>query len=143
MIGVAMLIAIVVDATIVRILLVPATMRLLGRRQLVRARPAAPALLPLRDQGERRRQSLRSPSPSGSSPARADRPAIGGRGLFAPGLRCYTSAMARRRWAGVALALCLLGGCTADEPGAAARSHDVVPTAPRTANRRRPLPRRR
>ena len=31
MIGVAMLIAIVVDATIVRILLVPATMRLLGR----------------------------------------------------------------------------------------------------------------
>jgi RND superfamily putative drug exporter len=30
MIGVAMLIAIVVDATIVRILLVPATMRLLG-----------------------------------------------------------------------------------------------------------------
>src|SRR5215217_5387202 len=31
MIGVAMLIAVVVDATIVRILLVPATMRLLGR----------------------------------------------------------------------------------------------------------------
>ena len=31
MIGVAMLIAIVVDATIVRVLLVPATMRLLGR----------------------------------------------------------------------------------------------------------------
>jgi trehalose monomycolate/heme transporter len=31
MIGIAMLIAIVVDATIVRILLVPATMRLLGR----------------------------------------------------------------------------------------------------------------
>jgi RND superfamily putative drug exporter len=30
MIGVAMLIAIVIDATIVRILLVPATMRLLG-----------------------------------------------------------------------------------------------------------------
>ena len=38
MIGVAMLIAVVIDATIVRILLVPATMRLLGRRQLVRAR---------------------------------------------------------------------------------------------------------
>jgi RND superfamily putative drug exporter len=31
MIGVAMLIAIVVDATVVRALLVPATMRLLGR----------------------------------------------------------------------------------------------------------------
>jgi trehalose monomycolate/heme transporter len=31
MIGVAMIIAIVVDATVVRILLVPATMRLLGR----------------------------------------------------------------------------------------------------------------
>ncbi|MCW2580855.1 MAG: hypothetical protein JWR82_2456, partial [Blastococcus sp.] len=31
MIGVAMLIAIVIDATIVRLLLVPATMRLLGR----------------------------------------------------------------------------------------------------------------
>ena len=55
MIGVAMLIAIVVDATIVRILLVPATMRLLGRRELVRARPAAPVLRAVRDPGVRRR----------------------------------------------------------------------------------------
>jgi trehalose monomycolate/heme transporter len=39
MIGVAMLIAVVVDATIVRILLVPATMRLLGRANWYAPRP--------------------------------------------------------------------------------------------------------
>ena len=38
--------------------------------------------------------------------------------------------MAGRRWAGVALAVCLLGGCTAEEPGVAAPSPDVVATAP-------------
>src|SRR3712207_4561805 len=39
MIGVAMLIAIVVDATVVRVLLVPATMRLLGRANWWAPRP--------------------------------------------------------------------------------------------------------
>ncbi len=39
MIGVAMLIAIVVDATVVRTLLVPATMRLLGRADWWAPRP--------------------------------------------------------------------------------------------------------
>ena len=125
MIGVAMMIAVVMDATIVRILLVPATMRLLGGRQLVRARTAAPAVRPLRDQGERRRRRSGAHR-AGAGRRRTERPGTGGRGLFAPGLRCYTSAMARRRWAGVALALCLLGGCTADEPGPAAPSSAVV-----------------
>ena len=51
--------------------------------------------------------------------------------MFAPGLRCYTSAMAGRRWAGTALALCLLAGCTVDDAsGTAAPSPDVVTTAP-------------
>jgi hypothetical protein len=38
--------------------------------------------------------------------------------------------MAGRRWVGAALVVCLLGGCTADEPGATASSPDVVTTAP-------------
>ena len=42
MIGVGMLVALLVDATVVRALLVPATMKLLGRLELVGARPPRP-----------------------------------------------------------------------------------------------------
>ena len=55
MIGVAMLIAVVVDATIVRILLVPGHDAAARASQLVRARTAAPVLRALRDPGVRRR----------------------------------------------------------------------------------------
>ena len=50
LLGVGMIVALIVDATVVRILLVPATMRLLGRRELVGPGPAAPPVRPLRHQ---------------------------------------------------------------------------------------------
>ena len=46
--GVGLAIAVIVDATLVRCLLVPATMKLLGETQLVGARPAAPVPRPVR-----------------------------------------------------------------------------------------------
>jgi hypothetical protein len=49
--GVGMITALILDATVVRVLLVPATMRLLGRGQLVGAAAAAPPVRPVRDQG--------------------------------------------------------------------------------------------
>ena len=48
MIGVGMLVALLIDATVVRALLVPATMKLLGRLELVGARPDAPLVGALR-----------------------------------------------------------------------------------------------
>ena len=42
MIGIGMLVALIIDATVVRALLVPATMKLLGQLELVGARAAAP-----------------------------------------------------------------------------------------------------
>ena len=52
--GVGMIIALIVDATIVRVPLVPATMRLLGRANWLRAAPAARAVRQVRDQGSAR-----------------------------------------------------------------------------------------
>ena len=52
--GVGMIVALLVDATIVRVLLVPATMRLLGRANWLRAAPAARAVRQVRDQGSAR-----------------------------------------------------------------------------------------
>jgi RND superfamily putative drug exporter len=46
--GVGLAVAVIVDATIVRSLLVPATMKLLGRAQLVGSGAAAPDLRPVR-----------------------------------------------------------------------------------------------
>ena len=48
LLGVGMIVALIVDASVVRILLVPATMRLLGRANWWAPRPAAPPVLPLR-----------------------------------------------------------------------------------------------
>ena len=49
--GVGMIVALLVDATVVRVLLVPATMRLLGRANWWAPRPLRPAVRQLRDQG--------------------------------------------------------------------------------------------
>ena len=62
--GVGMIIALVVDATIIRVLLVPATMRLLGPGQLVGARAAAAGSTRGTASGNRTRRQRPRPGPS-------------------------------------------------------------------------------
>ena len=59
-IGLALAIAVAVDATLVRCLLVPATMTLLGELELVGAAPAAAAARPVRLHRVRRPRRRRS-----------------------------------------------------------------------------------
>ena len=58
-IGVGMAIAVAIDATIVRVLLVPATMRLMGKLELVGARVPRPVRRPARLQPRRGRRGRR------------------------------------------------------------------------------------
>ena len=88
MFGLGLATAIFVDATVVRMVLVPATMTLLGRRQLVAARmarPRAPA-------GGRRRR------PRGRSPRRRRRPAAPGAGDHPGRALTMTSVVRATRW---------------------------------------------
>ncbi len=74
MLGVGMIVALILDATLVRMLLVPAVMRLARRRELVGTRTAAPLLRPAwhpRRRRPRARRSRRHPHPSRSVPSDA------------------------------------------------------------------------
>ena len=79
LLGVGMIVALIVDATIVRVLLVPATMRLLGAGQLVGARAAGPGVPAVRDPrtgraaagGRARAGAERPDGPSGRTPVRS------------------------------------------------------------------------